>query len=56
MARANIFSMLLIHSLTRMCVAGKLYILSTGANEFRWDKMKDKLKIVVQSFDVVDRF
>ena len=36
--------------------AGKLYILSTGANEFRWDKMKDKLKIVVQSFDVVDRF
>lgn len=30
--------------------------MTTGANEFRWDKMKDRLKLVVASFDVVDRF
>lgn len=36
--------------------AGKFYTLTTGANEFRWDKMKDRLKTVVDSFEVVDRY
>ena len=37
-------------------LAGKFYTLTTGANEFRWDKMKDRLKTVLASFEVVDRF
>lgn len=41
---------------TRLWAAGKFYTLTTGANEFRWEKMKDRLKIVVDSFEVVDRF
>jgi photosystem II oxygen-evolving enhancer protein 2 len=45
------------HALASVTIAnGKFYTLTTGANEFRWDKMKDRLKLVVASFDVVDRF
>lgn len=31
---------------------GKFYTLTTGANERRWDKMKDKLHTVVDSFKI----
>ncbi|XP_044509096.1 psbP-like protein 1, chloroplastic isoform X2 [Mangifera indica] len=31
---------------------GKFYTLTTGANERRWDKMKDRLQTVVESFKV----
>ncbi|KAL8130282.1 hypothetical protein V2J09_019437 [Rumex salicifolius] len=33
-------------------VAGKFYTLTTGANERRWDKMKERLYTVVDSFRV----
>lgn len=32
--------------------AGKFYTLTTGANERRWEKMKDRLKTVVDSFQI----
>lgn len=32
---------------------GKFYTLSTGANERRWGKMQDRLKTVVDSFEVL---
>ncbi|KAG0448833.1 hypothetical protein HPP92_015892 [Vanilla planifolia] len=32
---------------------GKFYTLTTGANERRWEKMKDKLHTVVESFKIV---
>jgi photosystem II oxygen-evolving enhancer protein 2 len=35
---------------------GKFYTLVTGANEKRWGKMGDKVKTVVKSFDVSDRY
>ncbi|KAF6148817.1 hypothetical protein GIB67_014188 [Kingdonia uniflora] len=31
---------------------GKLYALTTGSNERRWGKMKDKLRAVVDSFKI----
>lgn len=33
-------------------IAGKFYTLTTGANERRWGKMKDKLETVVDSFKI----
>lgn len=33
---------------------GKFYTLSTGSNERRWGKMKDKLNTVVRSFQFVN--
>ncbi|XP_073113294.1 psbP-like protein 1, chloroplastic isoform X3 [Elaeis guineensis] len=33
---------------------GKFYTLTTGANERRWEKMKDKLQTVIDSFKVFD--
>ena len=35
--------------------AGKFYVLQTGCNEKRWNKMKDNLTTVVKSFQVEDR-
>ena len=32
---------------------GKFFICNTGSNEKRWDAMKDKLKVVVNSFTLV---
>ncbi|XP_027123153.1 psbP-like protein 1, chloroplastic [Coffea eugenioides] len=41
------------HALTSVCVGnGKFYTLTTGANERRWDKMKDRLHTVVDSFQI----
>lgn len=33
-------------------MAGKFYTLTTGANERRWEKMKDKLHEIVDSFKI----
>ncbi|KAF5733807.1 psbP-like protein 1 chloroplastic [Tripterygium wilfordii] len=39
------------HALSTICVGnGKFYTLTTGANERRWEKMKDRLHTVVNSF------
>ncbi|KAG8379331.1 hypothetical protein BUALT_Bualt07G0077300 [Buddleja alternifolia] len=39
------------HALSVLCIAnGKFYTLTTGAKERRWEKMKDRLKTVVDSF------
>lgn len=41
------------HAIGTICVGnGKFYTLTTGANERRWEKMKDKLHTVVDSFKV----
>ncbi|XP_051132368.1 psbP-like protein 1, chloroplastic isoform X2 [Andrographis paniculata] len=41
------------HALSTVCIGnGKFYTLTTGANERRWEKMKDRLKTVVESFQV----
>lgn len=41
------------HALSTICVGnGKFYTLTTGANERRWGKMKDRLQTVVDSFRV----
>ncbi|KAL8487947.1 hypothetical protein ACS0TY_023833 [Phlomoides rotata] len=41
------------HALSIVCIAnGKFYTLTTGANERRWEKMKDRLKTVVDSFQI----
>uniref|UniRef100_A0A7C8ZYL7 PsbP C-terminal domain-containing protein n=1 Tax=Opuntia streptacantha TaxID=393608 RepID=A0A7C8ZYL7_OPUST len=41
------------HALSAICVGnGKFYTLTTGANQRRWDKMKDRLFTVVDSFRV----
>ncbi|XP_038890216.1 psbP-like protein 1, chloroplastic isoform X2 [Benincasa hispida] len=41
------------HALSTIVVAnGKFYTLTTGANERRWEKMKDKLRTVVDSFTI----
>lgn len=41
------------HALSAICIGnGKLYTLTTGANERRWGKMKDKLHTVIDSFKI----
>lgn len=41
------------HALSAICIGnGKLYTVTTGANERRWEKMKDKLNTVIDSFKV----
>lgn len=42
--------------LTAFTLAGKFYTLLTGANEKRWGRMAGKIKTVVSSFEVEDRF
>uniref|UniRef100_A0A0F7CYK7 PsbP-like protein 1 n=1 Tax=Francoa sonchifolia TaxID=23250 RepID=A0A0F7CYK7_9ROSI len=43
------------HALSAITIGnGKFYTLTTGANERRWDKMKDKLNTVVDSFKIVN--
>jgi len=45
------------HALASVTIAnGKLYTLETGSNERRWNRMQDKVKQVVKSFVVSDRF
>lgn len=34
--------------------AGTFYTLTTGSNERRWSKMKDKLQTCVRSFQLVN--
>ena len=42
------------HSITSLAVfKGKLYTVTTGANEKRWKVMKDRLKIVADSFTLL---
>lgn len=39
------------HALGTVCIGnGKFYTLTTGSNERRWEKMKDKLHAVIDSF------
>ncbi|XVF75397.1 hypothetical protein PTKIN_Ptkin13bG0184900 [Pterospermum kingtungense] len=41
------------HALTAVTIGnGKFYTLTTGANERRWDKMKDRLLTVLDSFKI----
>ncbi|RAL54511.1 hypothetical protein DM860_001639 [Cuscuta australis] len=41
------------HALASVCIGnGKFYTLTTGANERRWQKMKDRLHTVVNSFQI----
>ncbi|KAJ0100913.1 hypothetical protein Patl1_06280 [Pistacia atlantica] len=41
------------HALGAVSVGnGRFYTLTTGANERRWDKMKDRLQTVVESFKI----
>lgn len=41
------------HALGTICIGnGKFYTLTTGANERRWEKVKDKLHTVIDSFNV----
>ncbi|KAL1541698.1 phycocyanin alpha-subunit phycocyanobilin lyase [Salvia divinorum] len=41
------------HALTTVCIGnGRFYTVTTGANERRWEKMKDRLKTVVDSFQI----
>lgn len=41
------------HGLSAICIGnGKFYTLTTGANERRWEKMKDKLNTVIDSFKI----
>ncbi|KAG6404077.1 hypothetical protein SASPL_136315 [Salvia splendens] len=41
------------HALTTVCIGnGRFYTVTTGANERRWDKMKERLKTVVDSFQI----
>ncbi|PON75317.1 PsbP family, partial [Parasponia andersonii] len=41
------------HALSAISIAnGKFYTLTTGANERRWEKMKDKLHTVIDSFKI----
>jgi len=41
------------HALGTITIAnGKFYTLATGANERRWDKMKDRLRAIVDSFKI----
>lgn len=42
------------HALSSICINnGIFYTLTTGANERRWGKMKDKLTTVIDSFKIV---
>lgn len=44
------------HALGSIVIAnGKFYTLTTGANERRWEKMKDRLHTVVDSFKIENR-
>ncbi|XP_039780266.1 psbP-like protein 1, chloroplastic isoform X2 [Panicum virgatum] len=44
------------HALGAIVIAnGKFYTLTTGANERRWEKMKDRLHTVVDSFKIENR-
>ncbi|KAK3150313.1 hypothetical protein QOZ80_3AG0231590 [Eleusine coracana subsp. coracana] len=44
------------HALGAIAIGnGKFYTLTTGANERRWDKMKDRLHTVVDSFRIENR-
>ncbi|KAF0921637.1 hypothetical protein E2562_011385 [Oryza meyeriana var. granulata] len=44
------------HALGAIAIAnGKFYTLTTGANERRWEKMKDRLHTVVDSFKIEAR-
>ncbi|CAN6296762.1 unnamed protein product [Urochloa humidicola] len=44
------------HALGAIVIAnGKFYTLTTGANERRWEKMKDRLHAVVDSFKIENR-
>ncbi|GMY08621.1 psbP-like protein 1, chloroplastic isoform X1 [Fagus crenata] len=41
------------HALSTISIGnGKFYTLTTGANERRWEKMKDKLHTVIDSFQI----
>nr|GMC69601.1 psbP-like protein 1, chloroplastic [Ipomoea batatas] len=41
------------HALSTVCIGnGKFYTLTTGANERRWEKMKERLNTVVDSFQI----
>ncbi|KAF7820476.1 psbP-like protein 1, chloroplastic [Senna tora] len=41
------------HALSTVSIGnGKFYTLTTGANERRWEKMKDRLQTVVESFKI----
>ncbi|KAD0306338.1 hypothetical protein R6Q59_010423 [Mikania micrantha] len=41
------------HALSTIAIGnGKFYTLTTGANERRWGKMKDKLNTVIESFKI----
>lgn len=41
------------HALSAICIGnGKFYTVTTGANERRWEKMKDKLNTVIDSFKI----
>ncbi|KAJ0751140.1 hypothetical protein Hdeb2414_s0026g00680191 [Helianthus debilis subsp. tardiflorus] len=41
------------HALSTIAIGnGKFYTLTTGANERRWGKMKDKLSMVIDSFKI----
>lgn len=53
-AKSNTYIRLAIAVVT--VANGKLYTLVTGANERRWDKVKDKLETIARSFVVSTRF
>ncbi|KAI4348112.1 hypothetical protein L6164_008873 [Bauhinia variegata] len=41
------------HALSTISIGnGKFYTLTTGANERRWEKMKDRLQTVIESFKI----
>ncbi|KAL5123112.1 PsbP-like protein 1, chloroplastic [Glycine soja] len=43
------------HALSTVSIGnGKFYTLTTGANERRWVKMKDRLQTVIESFKIFD--
>ncbi|XP_027351804.1 psbP-like protein 1, chloroplastic isoform X2 [Abrus precatorius] len=43
------------HALSTVSIGnGKFYTLTTGANERRWEKMKERLQTVVESFKIFD--
>lgn len=45
------------HAAASVTIAnGKFYTLVTGANEKRWSRMQDKIRTVVNSFEVSDRY
>ena len=48
-SHCSLLTVLLVSS-----VAGKFYTLTTGANEKRWGKMKDKLSTTVRSFSLIN--